>query len=64
MSVSPMSAPSAPANVEPSGEILAASMAKKQQQMEGQAAIQLLQTAGQVAPPPSGSSGHNVNIMV
>ncbi len=65
MPLAPLSSPSAPANVDPSGEAISASLAKKQQVMEGKAAMQLLQTAGQVATPkpPSGASGHNINIV-
>ncbi|MFT5163577.1 MAG: hypothetical protein ACI9FJ_002173 [Alteromonadaceae bacterium] len=66
MSLAPLSSPSAPANADPGGEVISASLAKKQQVMEGKQAMQLLQTAGQVATPkpPSGASGHNVNVVV
>ncbi|ENY71350.1 hypothetical protein [Aeromonas diversa] len=47
--------------------ILAASLAKKQQQQEGQAALELLQTASKSAPAPQsagGSLGSNIDIRV
>jgi beta-lactam-binding protein with PASTA domain len=66
MSLAPLSSPSVTPNADPAGEVISASLAKKQQVMEGKAAVELLQSAGQVAAPkvPSGASGHNVNIVV
>ncbi|MFT4924289.1 MAG: hypothetical protein ACI8WB_000367 [Phenylobacterium sp.] len=66
MSLAPLSSPGASGNVDPSSEVRAATLAKTQQVQEGKAAVQLLETAGQVATPrpPTGASGHNINIAV
>jgi hypothetical protein len=64
-SLAPMSGGSGLGNTSGTGEVLAATMAKKQQKMEGAAAMQLLETAGQVATPkPMGASGGHINVMV
>lgn len=65
MSLSPVSGGGAPLNTSGTGEVLSAVMAKNQQQKEGAQAMQLLQSAGQVAAPkPVGNAGHNINVMV
>lgn len=64
MSLAPMSSAGSAA-ADASAEVLSASLAKKKQVMEGQSAMQLLNTAAQAGPkPPSGASGHNVNVVV
>ncbi|ALP43151.1 hypothetical protein [Aeromonas schubertii] len=50
-----------------SRELLTASLAKKQQEQQGQAALELLQTATQSAPAPQsagGTLGSNIDIRV
>lgn len=65
MSISPMSSSSVPAGTDPNSEVRAAKMAKDQQKAEGAAALQMIQSAGNVAPPPpTGAAGGNINVMV
>jgi hypothetical protein len=67
MSISAFSANSLPTmDASYGAEILSVSLAKRQQVMEGQAAIALLESAASVAPASSSNSrlGSNINITV
>lgn len=67
MSISPMSSSTLPTMDSSQGaEILSVSLAKRQQEMEGQAVLALLESAAAVAPSTSanGRVGSNINIVV
>ena len=53
-------------NTETAHAIKTANLAKSQQEIEGQMALNLIQSAtvGQAVSPPVGNSGHNINISV
>ena len=53
-------------NTETAHAIKTAQLAKGQQEMEGHLALDLIQSAAgtQLASPPVGNSGHNINITV
>ena len=67
MSISPMSGNSLPTMDSSYGaEVLSVSLAKRQQQMEGQAVLALLESAASVQQPaqPSARVGSNINVVV
>ncbi len=53
-------------NTDSAHAILTAKKAQSQQELEGQMALELIQSASidSIAPIPVGNSGHNINIKV
>ncbi|TYK66848.1 hypothetical protein [Colwellia echini] len=66
MSISIGQSSSVAAQSSASAEFLNAAVAKSQQELEGQMALQLIQSAGPVASAtaPSGNIGNHINIKV
>ena len=65
MSISVGQNSSAAAQETSGAELLTAALSKKQQEVEGKMALQLIQSASVAnLPAPSGNSGFNVNIKV
>lgn len=66
MSITLGSTDSVQTNTESSHAILTAKKAQSQQEIEGQMALKLINSASvdTVTMPPVGNSGHNVNIKV
>ncbi|WP_394131490.1 cytoplasmic protein [Shewanella maritima] len=58
MTISVNSPSSMPSNIDSASSLKVAVMAKEQQKVEGDIAMQLIEAA---VPPPTGNAGHNIN---
>ncbi len=62
MSISVNAPSSMPTTIDSGNSLKVAVMAKEQQKIEGQMALQLIEAAAAApAPQPVGNSGHNIN---
>ncbi|NKF49330.1 cytoplasmic protein [Shewanella sp. WXL01] len=59
MTISVNAPSSMPTNIDSGNSLKVAVMAKEQQKVEGDIAMQLIEAA---VPPPTGNSGHNINV--
>ncbi|QDE29999.1 cytoplasmic protein [Shewanella polaris] len=61
MSISVNSPSSMPTTIDSGNSLMVAVIAKNQQEMEGQMALQLMEAAQLPVPQPIGNSGHIIN---